>query len=180
MKQSLWVRLFLEELQWLMISQSSAIQHEHLFLWLKGIVHPKMNPRVIQTCMNVFVLLNTKEDILKNVETEQFWIIVFVSLLWKSMVPKTADYKLSPKYLPLCSAEQTHSYRSGNTRGWVNDRIFIFGWTVPLTFTCSIFFPKTIIPTMLQNYSECNISVLGLLLHIKWNIKFVHCILGIR
>ncbi len=33
----------------------------------------------------------------------------------------------------LCSAEQRHSYRFGNTWGWVNDdRIFIFGWTIPL------------------------------------------------
>ncbi len=32
----------------------------------------------------------------------------------------------------MCS-EQTHSYRFGNTWGRVNnDRIFIFGWTVPL------------------------------------------------
>ncbi len=44
--------------------------------------------------MNVFVLLNTKEDILKNVETEQFWgTIDFHSiffLLWKSMVPQNS------------------------------------------------------------------------------------------
>ncbi len=47
--------------------------------------------------------------------------------------PKQPDYTLSSEYLPLCSAEQTHSYRSGNTWGWVNDdRISIFGWAVPL------------------------------------------------
>ncbi len=46
---------------------------------------------------------------------------------------KQPDYKLSSEYLPLCSAEQTHSHRSGTTWGWVNDDwIFIFGWTVPL------------------------------------------------
>ncbi len=46
--------------------------------------------------------------------------------------PKQPDYTLSSEYLPLCS-EQTHSYRSGNTWGWVNDdRISIFGWAVPL------------------------------------------------
>ncbi len=46
--------------------------------------------------------------------------------------PKQPDYALSLKYLPLCS-EQTHSYRCGNTWGWVNDdRIKIFGWNVPL------------------------------------------------
>ncbi len=56
-------------------------------------------------------------------ETEQFWIIG---------ASKQPDYKLSSKYLPLCS-EQTHSYRFGSTWGRVNDdRIFIFGWTVSL------------------------------------------------
>ncbi len=43
-------------------------------------------------------------------------------------------YKLSSKYLPLCSAEQRNSYRFGTTWGWVNDdRIFIFGWTISLS-----------------------------------------------
>ncbi len=37
----------------------------------------------------------------------------------------------SSKYMPLCSAEQTHYYRFGTTLGWVNDgTIFIFGWTI--------------------------------------------------
>ncbi len=50
-----------------------------------------------------------------------------------SGAPKQPGYKLSSEYLPLCSAEQTHSYRFGSTWGWVNDdRIFIFGCTVPL------------------------------------------------
>jgi len=36
-------------------------------------------------------------------------------------------------YLPLCSTEERNSYRFGTTWGWVNDdRIFIFGWTIPL------------------------------------------------
>ncbi len=38
--------------------------------------------------MNVFVLLNTKEDILNNVGNRA--VLVFFFLLWKSMVPKTA------------------------------------------------------------------------------------------
>ncbi len=47
--------------------------------------------------------------------------------------PKQPGYKLSSKYLPLCSAEQRHSYRFGTTWGWVNDdRIFIFGLTIHL------------------------------------------------
>ncbi len=45
----------------------------------------------------------------------------------------------SSEYLPLCSAEQRHSYRFGTTWGWVNDRIFIFGWTIPLRMSKSVF-----------------------------------------
>ncbi len=37
------------------------------------------------------------------------------------------------KYL-LCSAEERNSYRFGITWGWVNDCIFIFGWTMPLNW----------------------------------------------
>ncbi len=48
--------------------------------------------------------------------------------------PELLCFPHSSEYLPLCSAEQTHSYRFGITWGWVNDdRIFIFGWTIPLT-----------------------------------------------
>ncbi len=42
-------------------------------------------------------------------------------------------YWHSSKYLSLCSAEQRNPYRFGTTWGGVNDdRIFIFGWTIPL------------------------------------------------
>ncbi len=72
-------------------------------------------------------------------ETEQFWgTIDFHSIFFPTMevngAPKQPGYKLSSKYLPLCLAEQRNSYRFGTTWGWVNDdRIFIFGWTIPLT-----------------------------------------------
>ncbi len=37
------------------------------------------------------------------------------------------------KYLNLCSKDERRSYGFGSTWGWViNDRIFIFGWTIPL------------------------------------------------
>ncbi len=37
------------------------------------------------------------------------------------------------KYLNLCSEDERRSYTFGTTRGWViNDRILIFGWTIPL------------------------------------------------
>ncbi len=52
--------------------------------------------------------------------------------------PKQPGYKLSSKYLPLCSAEQRNSCMFGTTWGWVNDdRIFIFGWTIPLNLLIS-------------------------------------------
>ncbi len=38
------------------------------------------------------------------------------------------------KYLNLCSEDERRSYGFGSTWGWViNDRIFIFGWTIPLS-----------------------------------------------
>ncbi len=48
--------------------------------------------------------------------------------------PELLCFPHSSEYLPLCSAEQIHSYRFGTTWGWANDdRIFIFGWTIPLS-----------------------------------------------
>ncbi len=38
------------------------------------------------------------------------------------------------KYLLLCTTEEITSYRFGTTWGWVNNnRIFIIGWTIPLS-----------------------------------------------
>jgi len=57
--------------------------------------------------MNVFVLLNTKEDILKFVGnravlgTVDFHSLVFFLLV--NGAPKQPDYKLSKEYLPVCS-----------------------------------------------------------------------------
>ncbi len=85
--------------------------------------------KYLQTCMNVFVL-NTREDILKNVRHRAVFLFLTVEV---NGDPKQPDYKLSSEYLPLCSAEQTHSHRSGDTWVWVNDdRSFIFRWTVSL------------------------------------------------
>ncbi len=42
--------------------------------------------------------------------------------------------RMHQKYLNLCSEDERRSYMLGTTWGWViNDRIFIFGWTIPLT-----------------------------------------------
>ncbi len=66
--------------------------------------------------MNDFLLLSTKEDILKNVGNRA---VMGHSILFPTMdvsgAPKQPDYKLSSKYLPLCLAEQINSYRFGTT-----------------------------------------------------------------
>jgi len=61
----------------------------------KGILHPKMllTLKLLQNCMSFFLLLNTKEDILKN--DWNFGTIDFHSrkkILWKSMVPKFQSF----------------------------------------------------------------------------------------
>ncbi len=73
--------------------------------------------------MNVFVLLNSKIDILKNVNRAKqsssgatlTCIIFFFPTMEVNGAPKQPDYKRSSEYLPLCSAEQTQSYRFGTT-----------------------------------------------------------------
>ncbi len=66
--------------------------------------------------MNVFVLLNTNEDILNNVGNRA---VLDHSIFFPTMeindALKQPGYKLSSKYLPLCSAEQRNSYRVGTT-----------------------------------------------------------------
>ncbi len=67
--------------------------------------------------MNVFVLLNTKKDILKNEGNRAVLDhSIFFPTIEVNGAPKQPDYKLSSEYLPLCS-EQTHSYRFGSTCG---------------------------------------------------------------
>ncbi len=113
---------------------------------LKGIVHPKMkilssftHPQVVP---NLFECVCSAEH--KGRYSEEWgkqsssgapltYIVFFFPTMEVNGAPKQPDYKLSSEYLPLCSAEQRHSYRFGTTWGWVNDdRIFIFVWTIPL------------------------------------------------
>ncbi len=93
--------------------------------------------------MNVFVLLNTKEEIQNNLGNRavlgHHWLSIFVPTMEVNGAPKQPAYKLSSEYLPLCSAEQRKSNRFGTTWGWVNDdRIFIFGSSIPLSFRFSM------------------------------------------
>ncbi len=117
------------------------------YLSLKGIVHPKMtilssftHPQVVPNLYECLCSAEHKGRYSEECgETEQFWGTIdfhsiFVPTMEVNGAPKQPGYKLSSKYLPVCSAEQTHSYRFGTTLGWVNDdRIFIFGWTIPLS-----------------------------------------------
>ncbi len=119
----------------------------HSNLGLKGIVRPKMkiqssftHPQVVPNLCECVCSAEHKgrysEECGKQSSSgAPLTSIVFVFPTMKvNGAPKQPDYKLSSKYLPLCSAEQTHSYRFGTTWGWVNDdRIFIFGWTIPLS-----------------------------------------------
>ncbi len=73
--------------------------------------------------MNVFVLPNTKEDILKNVGNTtavlgHHWLLWYFFLLWRSMVPQNSLVTNFLQNIFLCVR---HSYRFGNTWGWVND-----------------------------------------------------------
>ncbi len=81
-------------------------------------------------------------------QREIFWRKFVTRLFWGTIdfhsrkkntmevngAPELLCFPRSSEYLPLCSAEQRNSYRLGTTWGWVNDdRIFIFGWTIPLS-----------------------------------------------
>ncbi len=66
-----------------------------------------------------------------------FWALnVSVALL--SMEGQKA-LGFHPKYLNLCSEYEQRTYGFGTTWGWViNDRIYIFGWTIPLMLRASV------------------------------------------
>ncbi len=103
-----------------------------------------------------FLLLSTKkEDTLKNVGNQtadgSHWLPYVKNV---NGYRQLFGYQHSSKYLLLCSTEERNSYRFGGwvndtvfifwvnmemNWGWVNDdRIVIFGWTVPLndSFVC--------------------------------------------
>ncbi len=115
-----------------------------LVLSIKGIFHPKMenlssftHPQVVPNLYECIVLLNRKEDILKNVGDRAvlgapLTFIVFFSYYGVNGAPELLCLPHSSEYLPLCSAEQRHLYSLELLEGWVsNDRIFIFGVNDP-------------------------------------------------
>ncbi len=107
-------------------------------MWLKGIVHPKMkilssfiHPQVVP---NLYEFLCSAEH--KGRYSEEcgkqsssgapLTSIVFFSYYGSQW--KQPGYKLSSKYLPLCSAEQRNTYRFGTTWGckwWQNFHFWV-------------------------------------------------------
>ncbi len=132
-----------------------------IFFALKGIVHPKMkilssftHPQVVP---NLYECLCSAEH--KGRYSEEcgkqsssgapLTSIVFFFLLWKTMVPQNSLITNFLQNIFLCvQQKQRNSYRFGTTWGWVNDRIFIFGWTIPLSHLkskCLIISTKVIV-----------------------------------
>ncbi len=134
--------------------------------------------------MNVFVL-NTKEDILKNVRNRAVLRhhclpqYCFPTMEVNGS-PKQPDHKLTLKYLPLCS-EQIHSYRFGTTWGWVNDfwvnysfnnLCLLFGDLIKQIYWC--FF----LPRCSKNLSEeGNIYYVKWIVHPKINIFYLRLLI---
>ncbi len=128
------------------ITEINELFHNILIYWdapvhgksIKGIVHPKMKilssftlPQVIP---NLYECLCSAEH--KGRYSEECGK---QSNSGAPLTSKQPGYKLSSKYFPLCLAEQRNSYRFRTTWGRVNyDRIFIFGWTIPLSKTSKI------------------------------------------
>ncbi len=89
---------------------------------IKGIVHPKkkilssFTQSLFQTCINVFVLPNTKEDIWKNVSNQTSLIPHYLSEKNKSYGSKYSMRSvqlLTFIQISLCSAEQRIVIRFG-------------------------------------------------------------------
>ncbi len=148
-----------------------------LFLLLKyevkGLVHPKMkmlssftHPQVVP---NLYECLCSDEH--KGRYSEECGkqsgsgapltsIVCFFPTMEVIGAPKQPGYKLSSEYLPLCLAEHRHLYRFGTTWGWVNyDRIFIFGWTIPLNWKQILFNSVTSQILILKKSSQQSLKI---------------------
>jgi len=68
--------------------------------------------KLFQAYITLFLVLNTKEDISKNMGNQLTSIVWTINTLWYG-------YWHSSEYFCLCSAEESNSYRFGTTWGWV-------------------------------------------------------------
>ncbi len=113
---------------------------------VKGIVHPKMKilssftpPPVVPNLYEFICSVEHKARYFEESLQPGCFGAPLTSIVGKKNTmevngaPDLLCFPHSSEYLPLCSAEQRHSYRFRTTGGGVNDdRIFIFGWTIPL------------------------------------------------
>ncbi len=85
---------------------------------------------LFQTCMHFFLLLNTKEDIVKSTDNQTVLVpIVFFVHIMKGNGNQNCICQHSLKLF--CVPYRSNRYEI--TRGWVNDdNIFIYEWTMRL------------------------------------------------
>ncbi len=99
---------------------------------------PRVNAAWYQTCMNFFVLLNTERKIFwRKFVTRLFWDTIDFNirkkkLLWKSMVPQICSVSTFIRISCFVFSRTNTFIQVWNYFGVNDDRIFIFGWTIPL------------------------------------------------
>ncbi len=124
-----------------------------IFNWYQYILHPLKRDSSPKNENSVIIYSSSSSSkpawisLFCWTQRKIFWRKFITRLLWWTIdfhsrkkhtmevngAPELLCFPHSSEYLPLSSAEQRHSYRFGTTWGWVNDdRIFIFGWTIPL------------------------------------------------
>ncbi len=127
------------------IKRKKKNRHGHIKLILKGYFTQKWkfwhHLHLLSSFKSVWVSLfcRTQGKIFwRKFVTRLFWGTIDFHSRKKNTIevngaPELLCFPHSSEYLPLCSAEQRNSYRFETTWGWVNDdRIFIFGWIIPL------------------------------------------------
>ncbi len=129
--------------------ETSDPWRKHCCCFLKGTVHPKYfilssftQPQVVPNLYEFLCSAEHKgryfeESLLSGCFGAPLTSIVGQKMPLKSMVPQSCSVSLILQNIFLLCSEQIDSYRFGTTWGWVNDdRIFIFGCTVPLRTGC--------------------------------------------
>ncbi len=103
-------------------------------LQLKRTVYIKMN--ILSSFTHPHVVPNIYEFIYSVEHKRRYF--EKAKLFWLTLYAKTVQTFSPSKYLLLCSTEERTSYRFIITREWVNDKIKIFVWTLPLNTKQSV------------------------------------------
>ncbi len=116
-----------------------------LIYLLKEIVHPKIlilssftHPQVVPNLYECLCSAEHKgrysEECGNRADLGQNWLTWYI-YYGNQWCPKEPGYKLSSKYLPLCSAKEEKIIQVWNflrvSKWWKN---FLFGWTIPLKY----------------------------------------------